>query len=1079
MDSSSAASERGTAPVDRDMLEAIGFGLYCIDIEGRCTYANRMASKMLGYEAFEMLGQNMHDLIHHSHPDGSRYPQSACPMLAARQTGRPVRLANEVLWRKDGSFFTAEYCAWPLWEEDRLGGSVVTLVDTARQGSARDRLALQVTVSRMLAGAADLEDVLPRLLSAIGGGLGFEAGFFWTVSHRDRRLDPEASWTAPGQEATDFVVRTMGQTLERGADLPGRAWVEGEIVLSPDLAEPGRRAEAARAGLVSALAIPARVGRRVLGVIELFGRDRPDLDDDFLDGAAAVGQQVGQYLRRRRAEDALRDREEEFRALAENLPQLTWMADPDGAISWFNRRWYDYTGTTPEQMQGWGWRAVHHPDHAARVEESYRAAVEAGSIWEETFPLRGQDGRYRWFLSRAVPICDEEGRISRWFGTNTDITEQRRAEARAIAAERRLRFALQVARIGSWSWDFDGEVLEADEGFRTLFDLPAGDDELAARDFLARLHPEDVARVTATFQDAREARGEFDLEFRIVTGGGEVRWAVARGSVERRPFGRGLYALGITWDLTERKRHEEDLAAAKMVAEEANRAKSQFIANMSHELRTPLSAIIGYAELLEEEVEDLGTVGEPVAEDLGKIEASARHLLTLINGVLDLSKIEAGKMEVEVEEFDVFPLVEEVCGTVQSLMSKKRNTFRAELGPDLGSMRSDPVKLRQCLFNLLSNAAKFTEDGEVTLALERTGGCLVFRVADTGIGMTAEQQARLFQRFTQADVSTTRRFGGTGLGLALTKAFAEMLGGTVAVVSMEGQGTTFILTLPVDAQALEEDGADALPPPGVPPDQVLVIDDDPHMRELLTRFLGRDGLRVAVASDGEAGLAMAREIRPSAIILDVMMPRMDGWAVLSQLKADAELADIPVIMVSMIREKSLAYSLGAADYLTKPIDWTRLKAALDRHRCQPASGMALVVEGDAATQEELHSLLAGQGWDVAEVPDAKAARESMEQRRPDLLLVNVEVPEVGGFALLRELRRDPGLRRIPVIALTEGGLAPEERARLRDQVRQIVQTGEDSVDELLAELKRIAAERTACRPAGATMEGTDGQAAAG
>ena len=558
----------GPSSADRGSLEAIGFGLYRLDADGRCTYANQAALDMLGYEMPEVLGRNMHELIHHSHPDGSRYPQSDCPLLAARQSGRPVRLANEVLWRKDGSFFTAEYCAWPLIEDGTARGSVVTLVDTAQKGNAQDRLALQVTVSRMLAGTAELSDVLPRLLAAVGGGLGFQAGFFWTVSHRDRRLDPDASWTAPRLDAGELVERTMAMTLDRGGDLPGRAWAEGEIVLAPDLARTDREREAAAAGLVSALAIPARVGRRVLGVIELFGREQPSLDDDLLDGAAAIGQQVGQYLRRRRAEGALREREEEFRALAENLPQLTWMANPDGAITWFNRRWYDYTGTTPEQVQGWGWRAVHHPDHAARAEESYCAAIEAGTVWEDTFPLRGQDGRYRWFLSRAVPIPDEEGRVARWFGTNTDITEQRRAEGRAIAAERRLRFALQVARIGSWSWDFESETLEADEGFRSLFDVPAEDGDLSTRDFLARLHPEDEARVAATFDDARRTQGELDLEFRIVTGAGEVRWAVVRGSVERRPFGRGLYALGITWDVTERKRHEEDLAAAKEAAED-------------------------------------------------------------------------------------------------------------------------------------------------------------------------------------------------------------------------------------------------------------------------------------------------------------------------------------------------------------------------------------------------------------------------------------------------------------------------------------------------------------------------------
>ncbi|WP_176556376.1 response regulator [Rubellimicrobium rubrum] len=1077
MDLSSPASNRGTAPANRDMLEAVGFGLYCIDAEGRCTYTNRAALDMLGYDVSEMLGRNMHDLIHHSHPDGSRYPQSACPLVATRQTGRPVRLANEVLWRKDRSFFTAEYCAWPLLENGQVTGSVVTLVDTTQQGSARDRLALQVTVSRMLAGTANLEDVLPRLLAAVGGGLGFQAAFFWTVSHRDRRLDPEASWTGPGLDAVGLVERTMAMTLERGDGLPGRAWVEGEIILAPDLAGEAHP-EAIAAGLTSALVIPARVGRRVLGVIELFGRERPALDDDFLDGAAAIGQQVGQYLRRRRAEEALRDREEEFRAFAENLPQLTWMADPDGSITWFNRRWYDYTGTTADQMQGWGWRTVHHRDHAARAEESYRAALEAGTVWEETFPLRGHDGRYRWFLSRAVPITDEAGRIARWFGTSTDITEQRRAETRAIAAERRLRFALQVARIGSWSWDFDSEVLEADEGFRSLFDLPPGDDDLLAGDFLGRLHPEDQARVTTVFQEARETGGEFDLEFRIVTASGEVRWAVARGSVEKRPFGRGLYALGITWDLTDRKRHEEALAAAKMAAEEANLAKSQFIANMSHELRTPLSAIIGYAELLEEEVEDLGETGEPIAGDLGKIEASARHLLTLINGVLDLSKIEAGKMEVEVEEFEVALLIEEVCDTVQSLMAKKENRFAAKLGPDLGTMRSDPVKLRQCLFNLLSNAAKFTDGGAVMLTVERVGGRLAFRVVDTGIGMTPEQQAKLFQRFTQADVSTTRRFGGTGLGLALTRAFAEMLNGTIEVESEEGQGTTFTLSLPADLRAPAEEALEA-PLSEAASDQVLVIDDDPHMRELLTRFLGRDGLGVAVAPDGEAGLALAREIRPSAIILDVMMPRMDGWSVLSQLKADPDLADIPVIMISMIREKGLAYSLGAADYLTKPIDWTRLKAALERQRGQPAPGIALVLEGDAGTREQLHDLLTGQGWEVAEVADARAALERMVERRPDLLLVNVQLPEVGGFDLLRELRRNPDLSGIPVIALTEGDLAPKERTHLRDQVRQIIQTRDDSMDELRDELRRIAAERIGRRLLDATGEATDGQAIAG
>ncbi len=1068
---------------DHLSLEALGFGIYRIDGDGRCTYVNPMALEMLGYAASEVIGRNMHELIHHSHPDGTPFPQSSCPLLATRQTGRPVRLANEVLWRKDGSFFVADYSAWPILQDGRAVGSVVTILDGAQQGGARDWLALQVTVSRMLAGTADLDDVLPRVIAAMGGGLGCHAGFLWTLSHREKRLRPRASWAAPGVDASLLTERTLASSLGRGEELPGRAWDVDELVHA-DLAEggSGERGEAAvAAGLSFAMTIPVRIGRRVLGVIELWGRERLPIDDDLLDNTAALGQQIGQYLRRKRAEDSLKEREEELRALAEGIPQMTWTADPDGTITWFNRRWYEYTGTTPERMADRGWRDFHHPDHLPRVEEGYRNAVAAGRVWEDTFPLRGRDGRFRWFLSRAVPISDEDGQVERWFGTNTDITEQRRAEIRAVKAERRLRFALQVARIGSWSWDLDSEVVDADEGLRAIFDLP-GEGSIPVGEFLGRIHPDDAPGIRAAFDSAQHGLGEFDIEFRVVTGTGEVRWAVARGSVERRPLSRKLHALGIAWDVTDRKRHEEVLAAAKEAAEEANRAKSQFIANMSHELRTPLSAIIGYAELLEEEAEDLGEAGEAIGEDLGKIEASARHLLSLINGVLDLSKIEAGKMEVEVEAFDVAPVVQEVCDTVEGLMAKKGNAFEVDVPSDLGAMRSDSVKLRQCLFNLLSNAAKFTEGGRVELTVRRDGGTLAFRVADTGIGMTRGQLERLFQRFAQADVSTTRRFGGTGLGLALTRAFAEMMGGEVTVESAEGVGTTFTLSLPADVQERVAEVAKA-PRRHDNAGRVLVIDDDPHMRELLTRFLGRNGMAVTVAPDGEAGLAAARESRPSAILLDVMMPRMDGWAVLSALKSDPALADIPVIMISMMRDKGLAYSLGAAEYLTKPVYWQRLKEAVERHRSPSMPGLALVVEDDPATCEELGGVLVGQGWEVAAAPDAAVARERVAERRPDLVLVNLDGPAVDGFTLLRELRRNPGWRTIPVIALAEGDLSPEDGLRLREQVTQVIATGEDGAEELLAELKRIAAERSGeqsgelaeLRPAHGMGEGdTDG-----
>ncbi len=361
--------------------------------------------------------------------------------------------------------------------------------------------------------------------------------------------------------------------------------------------------------------------------------------------------------------------------------------------------------------------------------------------------------------------------------------------------------------------------------------------------------------------------------------------------------------VGSHTDITERKEDEAQLSAAKEAAEAANRAKSAFLANMSHELRTPLSAVIGYSEMMEEEVEDMGEQG--LLTDLGKIKSNARHLLSLINDVLDLSKIEANRMDTFAEDVEVAGLVEDVAETVGTLVEQKNNNLVIEVAPGVGAMHTDVVKLRQCLFNLLSNASKFTENGRVTLQASREGeleaAMLVFRVSDTGIGMTEEQLARLFQRFAQADETTTRKFGGTGLGLALTRAFSRLLGGDISVESTIGVGTTFTLRLPaaMPEQQVYDDGS------AVPGQQereerqtVLVIDDDAAQRDLMARFLDRQGFNVRTATNGVSGLEIARMVKPRAITLDVMMPQVDGWAVLAALKADPDLAKIPVVMIT-------------------------------------------------------------------------------------------------------------------------------------------------------------------------------------
>jgi signal transduction histidine kinase/CheY-like chemotaxis protein len=385
---------------------------------------------------------------------------------------------------------------------------------------------------------------------------------------------------------------------------------------------------------------------------------------------------------------------------------------------------------------------------------------------------------------------------------------------------------------------------------------------------------------------------------------------------------------------TELKQAVAEAEVAREQAQEANRTKSAFLANMSHELRTPMNAIIGYSEMLLEESEDTGE--KWMQADLQKILSSAKHMLQLINDILDLSKIEAGRMTVYLEQVDINQTARDVAATVEPLVAKNSNTFELKCPPDAGDMRTDLTKLRQTLFNLLSNASKFTENGRITLEITRGHDGLVhFAVRDTGIGMTPEQMEKLFTEFTQADASTTRKYGGTGLGLAISRKFCRMLGGDITVQSEPGRGSTFTATLPVEASeaAPAEEPAEGgqMDSPAVDGRRgtLLVIDDDASSRDLLRRILEKEGFAVITASSGSEGLALARERKPDLITLDVMMPSMDGWAVLTSLKSDPLTSKIPVVMMTMVDDRPMGFALGADAYLTKPFDKTRLLQAID------------------------------------------------------------------------------------------------------------------------------------------------------
>ena len=515
-------------------------------------------------------------------------------------------------------------------------------------------------------------------------------------------------------------------------------------------------------------------------------------------------------------------------------------------------------------------------------------------------------------------------------------------------------------------------------------------------------------------------------------------------------------------DITEHKRYEAALEAARDQAEAMSRTKSSFLANMSHELRTPLNAIIGLTDMLVSNAARFGT--ERALEPLRRVHRAGTHLLGLINQVLDLSKIEAGKLELNLEKIAVAPLVDEVAGTARTLAEQNKNRLSVECAPDLPPIEADSMRLRQILLNLLSNACKFTKSGEIALRVARIRhqgqDSLEFSVADTGIGMTSEQMARLFEEFSQADATTARQFGGTGLGLAITRRLCQMMGGDVSVNSEPGRGSTFVVHLPVGGSPLlavpaDQTGQASALESGR--DCVLVIDDDPTARELMTEYLSQAGFAVITAAGGREGLKLAKEHHPVAITLDVMMPDLDGWTVLSALRGDPGLSDIPVVVASIVDERRHGMMLGAVDYLTKPIERDKLVTIMGRFQSLAGPTRVLVVEDDAVQRERIRSWLEPQHWRVADAENGRVALAELQASLPDVILLDLMMPEMDGFQLVAEMQRNPAWRRIPVIVITARDLSAEDRARLDSGIETVLMKESFSPAELIERLRQMTA----------------------
>jgi signal transduction histidine kinase/CheY-like chemotaxis protein len=515
------------------------------------------------------------------------------------------------------------------------------------------------------------------------------------------------------------------------------------------------------------------------------------------------------------------------------------------------------------------------------------------------------------------------------------------------------------------------------------------------------------------------------------------------------------YQINLETKIDERTK---ELFYAKEKAESATKTKSEFLANMSHELRTPLNAIIGFCEILIEDATEIKQ--KSFVDDLNKIHRSGNHLLALINDILDLSKIDVKKMDVNIDSFNLQDMLQNVIETLEPYANINNNNIRLNIPEKDVTLRSDERKIRQILFNLISNACKHSEVSTIDVTVQEkennNNRYLSFNIKDTGEGIPKIKLEQIFEPFCQADSTDTRQ--GTGLGLTLAKAYTELLGGNIYVESKEGIGSTFTSEILQDYWASKEQKAQISLEeireitPSSQKEKILVIDDDIIFLDLINTRLVKEGFTVYTANSGHRGLQKAKQILPDIIILDIVMPDIDGWTVYKNLKSTPLLSEIPVVIITIGDYQKMAKDFGVVDFLAKPINWKLLSKILEQYKTVTKSRYILVVDDDSATRIILRKMLVKDGWRVEEAKHGKDAISCIEKDKPELILLDLLMPVMDGFEFLNIVNDNDKLKKIPIIVITSKDLTEEDYSFLTTNVDQVIQKGKYTRKELIGRI---------------------------